>query len=61
MSNPFFKNNGPFKFSYILNKLNLKVDEINKNLIVTDIKDLHNSKFEEITFLHSKKYKIAAN
>jgi UDP-3-O-[3-hydroxymyristoyl] glucosamine N-acyltransferase len=61
MSNPFFKNNGPFKFNYILKELNLKVDESNKDLNVTDIKDLQNSKFEEITFFHSKKYKKAAN
>ena len=61
MSNPFFKNNGPFKFNYILKELNLNVDESNKDLNITDIKDLQNSKFEEITFFHSKKYKKAAN
>jgi UDP-3-O-[3-hydroxymyristoyl] glucosamine N-acyltransferase len=61
MINPFFKNNGPLKLNYILNKLDLMIKEINKDLIVTDIKDLQNSKFEEITFFHSKKYKRAAN
>jgi len=61
MFNPFFKNNGPLKLNDILNKLDLKTKEINKDLIITDIKDLQNSKFEEITFFHSKKYKIAAN
>ena len=61
MINPFFKNYGPYKFSEILNELNLKNDEINKDLNVTDIKDLQNSKSDEITFFHSKKYKIAAN
>jgi UDP-3-O-[3-hydroxymyristoyl] glucosamine N-acyltransferase len=60
MPNPFFKNNGPFKFSEILNDLNLKTDETNKDLSVIDIKDLYNSQLHEITFFHSKKYKVAA-
>ena len=61
MANPFFKNNGPYKFSEILKDLNLKFDEINNDLNVIDIKDLQNSKKNEITFFHSKKYKLAAN
>jgi len=61
MINPFFKNNGPFKFDQILNELNISTDKINNKLNVIDIKDLQNSKTEEITFFHSKKYKIAAN
>jgi UDP-3-O-[3-hydroxymyristoyl] glucosamine N-acyltransferase len=61
MLNPFFKNNGPFKLYEILNELNLKTDEVNINQKITDIKDLTNSKLNEITFFHSKKYKIAAN
>ena len=61
MVNPFFKNNGPYKFSQILNELNIIADETNNDLIVIDIKDLHNSNSKEITFFHSKKYKIAAN
>ena len=58
---PFFKNSGPYKISEILNELNLKSDEIDKNINITDIKDLQNSTTNEITFFHSKKYKIAAN
>ena len=61
MVNPFFKNNGPFKFNEILKDLNLKLDKIKEDLIITDIKDLQNSKINEITFFHSKKYKLAAN
>jgi UDP-3-O-[3-hydroxymyristoyl] glucosamine N-acyltransferase len=61
MDNPFFKNNGPYKFSEILDILNLKPDQNNKDLKIIDIKDLQNSKTEEITFFHSNKYKIAAN
>ena len=61
MINPFFKNNGPFKFKEILKDLDLKLDENNEDLIITDIKDLQNSQLNEITFFHSKKYKFAAN
>jgi UDP-3-O-[3-hydroxymyristoyl] glucosamine N-acyltransferase len=61
MFNPFFKNDGPFKLAQILNDLNLKIDENNKDLKVIDIKDLQNSKAQEITFFHSKKYRLAAN
>ena len=61
MVNPFFKNNGPFKFKEILKDLDLKLDENNEDLIITDIKDLQNSQLNEITFFHSKKYKFAAN
>ena len=61
MDNPFFKNNGPFKFNEILKDLNLEIDEKNRRFNIIDIKDLQNSKINEITFFHSKKYKIAAN
>ena len=61
MDNPFFQNNGPFKFYDILNVLNLKCEEIKKNLNITDIKDLYISDLNEITFFHSKKYKLIAN
>jgi UDP-3-O-[3-hydroxymyristoyl] glucosamine N-acyltransferase len=61
MVNPFFKNNGPFKLKEILKELSLKIDIDNEHLDVFDIKDLQNSKSSEITFLHSKKYKIFAN
>jgi UDP-3-O-[3-hydroxymyristoyl] glucosamine N-acyltransferase len=61
MVNPFFKNCGPYKLSVILNELNIKTDQINKDLNIIDIKNLHDSKIDEITFFHSKKYKLAAN
>ena len=61
MDNPFFKNNGPFKFKEILKQLNLQNDKKNEDLIINDIKDLQNSKLNEITFFHSKKYKTVAN
>ncbi len=61
MDNPFFKNNGPFKLGDILKHLNIKNDENNQDQNIVDIKDLQNSKSDEITFFHSKKYKTIAN
>jgi len=60
MDNPFFENNGPYKLTQILKELNLDLDQKNNNLNVIDIKDLLNSKTNEITFFNSKKYKFAA-
>ncbi len=60
MSNPFFKNHGPFFVSDILNHLNIKISNINSNQKVNDIKDLLGSNLNDITFFHSKKYKDAA-
>ena len=61
MENPFFNNNGPFKFKEILKQLNLQNDKNNEDLIISDINDLQNSNSDEITFFHSKKYKKNAN
>ena len=61
MINPFFKNNGPFALSEILKDLNLELDSLNEDLNITDIQDLQNSKSNELTFFHSKKYKSIAN
>ena len=60
MSNPFFKNHGPFLISEILKLLDTNVVEINKNLEVKDINDLYSSEDKDITFFHSKKYKEIA-
>ena len=61
MDNPFFNNNGPFKFRDILRDLSLEKDQNDQDQNIIDIKDLQNSKSNEITFFHSKKYKAAAN
>jgi UDP-3-O-[3-hydroxymyristoyl] glucosamine N-acyltransferase len=61
MDNPFFINNGPFKFSDILKDLGIKNNQNNQDQNIIDIKDLQNSKSNEITFFHSKKYKEIAN
>ena len=60
MSNPFFKNKGPFLILNILNLIDIKNEIVTTNVKVNDIKDLSNSKNSEITFLHSKKYKELA-
>tara|TARA_Y100000768_G_scaffold322149_1_gene258311 strand:+ start:141 stop:1067 length:927 start_codon:yes stop_codon:yes gene_type:complete len=41
--------------------LDIKSEDINKNIRVTDIKDLSSSIVDDITFYHSKKYKDFAN
>src|SRR5210317_1601169 len=61
MDNHFFKNNGPFRLRDILKDLSLKNIDKNLDHDIIDIKDLQNSKSNEITFFHSKKYKKAAN
>ena len=57
MSNPFFKNHGPFKLSEIFKSLNIIIDAAYKDNEIYDIKDLSSSRENDITFFHSKKYK----
>jgi len=60
MYNPFFKNNGPFKISDILQLINLDDLKIDNDQNIVDIKDLFTSEKNDITFFHSKKYKDTA-
>ena len=60
MSNPFFKNHGPFKLSEITNSLDINIDNSFNEKEIYDIKDLVSSTKNDITFFHSKKYKDAA-
>jgi len=60
MINPFFKNNGPFKISDILQLMNLDDFKITNDQKIIDIKDLFMSEKNDITFFHSKKYKDIA-
>ena len=60
MSNPFYKNKGPFKVLEILKFLDLELNITNKDHKIKDIKDLLSSEKEDITFFHSKKYKDIA-
>ena len=57
MSNPFFKNNGPFKISDLTKSLDLNINKLKQDNEITDIKDLLSSTKNDITFFHSKKYK----
>ncbi len=59
MNNPFFKNTGPFEVDYLLRSIDLKFDKTSKDKI-NDIKDLHTSQKDDITFFHSKKYQDIA-
>jgi len=62
MSNPFFKNYGPFLVSDILKIINIETDNVKKDVELKDIKDLYSSNNTDITFFHSKKYsEIAKN
>jgi len=62
MINPFFKNNGPFKISDILQLINPDDIKIVNDQKINDIKDLFTAEKTDITFFHSKKYKdIAKN
>ena len=61
MQHPFFKNKGPIKLSDILNILNLSMVKFDMDQNIIDIKDLFTSNKNEITFFHSKKYKVFAN
>ena len=60
MINPFFKNNGPFKISDILQLINIDYIKIDNDQEIIDIKDLSTSEINDITFFHSKKYKDTA-
>jgi len=60
MSNPFFKNRGPFLIFDILNFLKINTASVSTNVEIKDIKDLSSSNNSEITFYHSIKYKELA-
>ena len=55
MSNAFFKNNGPVKFSKIIKSLELNI-KVGIDREIHDIKDLVASSDDDITFFHSNKY-----
>ncbi len=64
MSNPFFKNHGPFKLSDIIdtniNHLTSLNKFINTNELLQDVKSLNEATSKDITFFHSIKYKDLA-
>ena len=58
MSNPFFKNQGPFNFSEVKNFLKINSAIMNKEFEINDIKDLQSSTDKDITFFTLKNIKI---
>ncbi len=61
MSNPFFKNKGPFKIDKLLKLANVNNQNNFKRSNINDIKDLSASKKNDISFFHSKKYELIAS
>ena len=59
MTNPFFKNTGPYEINHLLNEIDLKSIKFDSDK-VKDIKDLNSSESGDITFFHSKKYEDLA-
>tara|TARA_B100000963_G_scaffold342865_1_gene344138 strand:+ start:733 stop:1713 length:981 start_codon:yes stop_codon:yes gene_type:complete len=60
MSNPFFKNKGPFLANKLFNLAGVSCPQNLKNKKIFDIKDLTSSSTKDITFFHSKKYENQA-
>ena len=60
MTNPFFKNEGPFKVKKLLSLLKIKNSQKFTSEKVFDIKDLSTATKKDITFFHSKKYQELA-
>ncbi len=59
MSNPFFKNTGPYDINDLLKSINLNKNNFSK-IKVKDIKDLNTANEGDISFFHSKKYRDLA-
>ena len=55
MSNPFFKNTGPYEINNLLQSIGLN-NQIFPKEKIEDIKELNSSKTSDITFFHSNKY-----
>ena len=54
MTNPFFKNTGPYHINFLLESIGFKTQDFDER--VTDVKDLSSSQYKDLTFFHSKKY-----
>ena len=61
MTNPFFKNKGPFEINKLLKFAELKNIQKYKNLKIYDVKDLSTSTKKDIAFFYSKKYETHAS
>ena len=56
MSNPFFKNVGPFNIEKLLIKANIENKENFKKDKVYNVSDLITASDKDLTFFHSKNY-----
>ena len=61
MTNPFFKNKGPFTINKLLNLADLNNIKALNSKKIFDIKDLSSANDKDITFFHSKKYSNLAS
>ena len=61
MSNPFFKNKGPFSIEKLLKSAEINNEGKFNKSDVLDIKDLLEAKKKHISFFHSKKYELLAS
>ncbi len=61
MTNPFFKNHGPFEIKNLLKLCDIDLKENYPDIKVLDIKDLVEAKEDDVTFFHSKKYESLAS
>jgi UDP-3-O-[3-hydroxymyristoyl] glucosamine N-acyltransferase len=61
MTNPFFKNHGPYKIDKLLKLSNINNNEKFLNIKILDIKDLFTATKNNISFFHSKKYEALAS
>ena len=61
MTNPFFKNRGPYKIEKLLNKIDSYNSDNYSNTEIFDIKDLVTAEPNTITFFHSSKYENLAS
>ncbi len=61
MTNPFFKNKGPFKIEKLLRLAEIKNSQKFRDFNIYDIKDLSVSSSKDISFFHSKKYEKLAS
>ena len=56
MTNPFFKNTGPYEINFLLKSIDFRTTQNFSEEKINDIKDLNAALKGDITFFHSKKY-----
>ena len=61
MSNPFFKNVGPFKIEKLLNIAGIKNKDNFRSDKIFNVTDLNTATNKDLTFFHSKRYSLLAS